>query len=136
MEYSSDDNEIIVSGRTQGIVKLSAQNEVSYILAPHREWNTSGNGTELSQFLLTPLDANDEPITDTDVLDGSENHPDFELSWYQHSPILMPNGNLMVFDNGDNRNYTNFGPYSRAVEYRSEERRVGKECRSRWSPYH
>ena len=21
-------------------------------------------------------------------------------------------------------------------EYRSEERRVGKECRSRWSPYH
>ena len=23
-----------------------------------------------------------------------------------------------------------------AVERRSEERRVGKECRSRWSPYH
>ena len=22
------------------------------------------------------------------------------------------------------------------TEYRSEERRVGKECRSRWSPYH
>src|SRR3712207_7441993 len=25
---------------------------------------------------------------------------------------------------------------SRAVLHRSEERRVGKECRSRWSPYH
>ena len=24
----------------------------------------------------------------------------------------------------------------RAYVYRSEERRVGKECRSRWSPYH
>src|SRR2546430_15259494 len=24
----------------------------------------------------------------------------------------------------------------RAQRYRSEERRVGKECRSRWSPYH
>ena len=24
----------------------------------------------------------------------------------------------------------------RASQYRSEERRVGKECRSRWSPYH
>ena len=24
----------------------------------------------------------------------------------------------------------------REVEIRSEERRVGKECRSRWSPYH
>ena len=22
------------------------------------------------------------------------------------------------------------------ISYRSEERRVGKECRSRWSPYH
>src|SRR6266849_6075146 len=25
---------------------------------------------------------------------------------------------------------------SRSIEKRSEERRVGKECRSRWSPYH
>ncbi len=121
IEHSETDNAIIVSGRTQGIVKLNAQNQVSYILAPHREWNTSGNGTELSQFLLTPLDRDNQPITDVDVLDGSENHPDFEWSWYQHSPILMPNGNLMVFDNGDNRNYTNFGPYSRAVEYEIDE---------------
>ena len=29
------------------------------------------------------------------------------------------------------------GTVSKAlVEKRSEERRVGKECRSRWSPYH
>src|SRR2546421_964172 len=26
--------------------------------------------------------------------------------------------------------------FSRRLDYRSEERRVGKECRSRWSPYH
>src|SRR2546430_6888206 len=26
--------------------------------------------------------------------------------------------------------------HRRAVDVRSEERRVGKECRSRWSPYH
>ena len=25
---------------------------------------------------------------------------------------------------------------SEIEDYRSEERRVGKECRSRWSPYH
>ena len=25
---------------------------------------------------------------------------------------------------------------TKGFEYRSEERRVGKECRSRWSPYH
>ena len=30
------------------------------------------------------------------------------------------------------------GAYSRRIniQHRSEERRVGKECRSRWSPYH
>ena len=29
------------------------------------------------------------------------------------------------------------GEYQKAIEiWRSEERRVGKECRSRWSPYH
>src|ERR1039457_7706235 len=35
------------------------------------------------------------------------------------------------------------GPYDAAIQraadtlaFRSEERRVGKECRSRWSPYH
>src|ERR1017187_7548706 len=27
-------------------------------------------------------------------------------------------------------------PGLRTIELRSEERRVGKECRSRWSPYH
>ena len=27
-------------------------------------------------------------------------------------------------------------PFHSASGYRSEERRVGKECRSRWSPYH
>ena len=26
--------------------------------------------------------------------------------------------------------------FTNAIEARSEERRVGKECRSRWSPYH
>lgn len=131
IEYSAQDEEIIVSGRTQGIVKLNAQNEVSYILAPHREWNTSGSGTGLSQFLLTPLDANDEEISDAAVLDGTDNHPDFEWSWYQHSPILMPNGNLMVFDNGDNRNYVNAGPYSRAVEYEIDE--TNKTIKQVWS---
>src|SRR2546430_17422618 len=40
----------------------------------------------------------------------------------------------------DNRlaDYMPFGDFSRVVYVleRSEERRVGKECRSRWSPYH
>ena len=31
---------------------------------------------------------------------------------------------------------TKFMAIVKADAYRSEERRVGKECRSRWSPYH
>ena len=36
-------------------------------------------------------------------------------------------------------NNLNWGPdatFDEGVKGRSEERRVGKECRSRWSPYH
>ena len=29
-----------------------------------------------------------------------------------------------------------FDRYILSIDHRSEERRVGKECRSRWSPYH
>ena len=29
-----------------------------------------------------------------------------------------------------------FGNGLESIQQRSEERRVGKECRSRWSPYH
>ena len=29
-----------------------------------------------------------------------------------------------------------YGNYKAKLAHRSEERRVGKECRSRWSPYH
>ena len=28
------------------------------------------------------------------------------------------------------------GAFAESIGVRSEERRVGKECRSRWSPYH
>src|SRR2546426_3979491 len=39
---------------------------------------------------------------------------------------------------GKERNFTgeHFWARGYAVSTRSEERRVGKECRSRWSPYH
>src|SRR5258705_4872912 len=32
--------------------------------------------------------------------------------------------------------YERFWAEAQALDIRSEERRVGKECRSRWSPYH
>lgn len=118
LAYDPQDDAIIVSGRTQGTVKLTNANEVVWILAPHRGWGTAGDGTDLRTRLLQPLDAAGQPITDTAVLEGTSNHPDFEWAWYQHAPELLPDGTLMLFDNGDNRNYTDQPLYSRAVAYR------------------
>jgi arylsulfate sulfotransferase len=119
--YDPGDDAIIVSGRTQGTVKLTSDNEVVWILAPHRDWGTAGDGTDLSTRLLQPLDADGQPITDASVLDGTANHPDFEWAWYQHAPELMPDGTLLLFDNGDNRNYIDQPLYSRAVAYRIDD---------------
>ena len=119
--FDSNDNTIIVSGRTQGVVKLDYDNNVKWILAPHKEWGLNRNGENLNQFLLTPLDGSGNPISDLSILDGTTNHPDFEWSWYQHAPLVKPDGHIMLFDNGYNRNYTGTQLYSRAVEYQIDE---------------
>lgn len=121
VSYDANDDTIVISGRTQGVVKLNNANEVVWILAPHVGWQTAGNGADLSSFLLQPLDATGTAITSTSVLDGSENHPDFEWNWYQHATKVLADGSLILFDNGDNRNFTGTGPYSRAVHYQIDE---------------
>ncbi|MEP6584117.1 MAG: aryl-sulfate sulfotransferase [Ginsengibacter sp.] len=116
--YDASDNTIIISGRTQALVKLDANNNVVWIMGCHKGWGNAGNGADLNNYLLQPLDKNNAPITDQNVLDGNTNHPDFEWNWYQHAPLLMPNNHVMLFDNGgDNRNFSGAGQYSRAVEY-------------------
>ena len=50
----------------------------------------------------------------------------------------------MEINNNDLQDYWNkrkpatdsMDKYHHCIDDRSEERRVGKECRSRWSPYH
>ena len=133
LAYSEADNSIIVSGVLQGVVKLTENNEVGWILAPHLDWGTSGNEEDLSQYLLQPLDAEGRTITDREILDGRANHPEFEWPWYQHSPVLMPNGHLLIFDNGDNRNFggETEDSYSRAVVYEIDE--INKTVQQVWS---
>ena len=118
--YDPSDNTIIVSGRYQGVVKLDYNNRVQWLLAPHRGWGSSPQGQDLRQALFAPLDARSQLIADTAVVNGSANHPDFEWNWYQHSIQLLPNGDLLLFDNGTNRNFIHNAPshYSRAVVYR------------------
>ena len=56
-----------------------------------------------------------------EVQDGSESNDLFDFSWGTHAPVQMPNGNLLVFDNGTYRNFENNIQYSRAVEYEINE---------------
>ena len=57
-------------------------------------------------------------------------------SWLKSVPLEDFNWLLEVFttmtDNVDTYNFATLD----INDTRSEERRVGKECRSRWSPYH
>ena len=50
-----------------------------------------------------------------------------EISWDDTKKVVVVSGNL------SDKCYVYFDIYQPT---RSEERRVGKECRSRWSPYH
>ena len=65
----------------------------------------------MEQPVLTAATEEEEAVTVTDEETGA----------------LTPEGNLTLVDDY----HTDYSDGSR-----SEERRVGKECRSRWSPYH
>lgn len=120
----SDNLHILVSGRTQGLVKLSQNNQLRWIISPQKGWGVNRNQDSLNAYLLQPLDANGLPIQDTAVINGSANHTDFEWPWYQHAQQTLPSGNIIMFDNGDNRNYTGQVKYSRAVEYKIDEQNM------------
>ena len=100
--FDERDKSIIVSGQAQGVVKVSWDNKLKWILSPHNGWND-----KFKDFLLNP------PSTD------------FEWVFGQHAPLILPSGNIMLFDNGFGRNFSNDLKYSRAVEYNIVETNVG-----------
>src|SRR5256885_5907722 len=60
-----------------------------------------------------------------------------ELNPAKAAPFYAKDADLMFFDIAPLK-YNGWSEYAEGVPkaFRSEERRVGKECRSRWSPYH
>lgn len=114
-------NDILASARFQGIFKFRKNGELVWMIAPHKNWRP-----EYEKYLLTPLDKNGNKITDIQVISGEKSSPDFDWPWGQHTPVIMPNGHILVFDNGYARNYiskpyTEPGQYSRIVEYEIDE---------------
>ncbi|MDH5475796.1 MAG: aryl-sulfate sulfotransferase [Cyclobacteriaceae bacterium] len=123
LEFDPSDSTIIVSGRNQGLIKVSWNDELKWILSPKQHWGVSGrdhNGSETKSFLLTAVNKEGKVYGD-DIQTGNVSAEDFDFPWGSHAPDLLPNGNIIVFDNGTFRNYNNENNYSRAVEYKVNE---------------
>ena len=123
LTYDNRDNSIVVSGKNQGLVKISMEDELKWIFAPKLNWGVSGrdgNGKNTEPFLLTAINKENQPFSKA-IQDGLISHPDFDFPWGQHAPKYLPNGHLIVFDNGSHRNYNDKSNYSRAVEYKIDD---------------
>ena len=123
LAFDELDGSIIVSGKNQGLIKIGWNDQLHWIMSPHKNWGRSGrqgNGFDTRLFLLTALDSDGKPYPSAIQL-GSESAPDFDFPWGPHAPEYLPNGNLLVFDNGTYRNFADKNRYSRAVEYKIDE---------------
>lgn len=139
IQYDESSDALIVSGRNQGVVKVTMQNELVWILAPHRGWGVGGDGADTRERLLTAVDAAGTPYPQA-VQEGERAAADFDWTWGQHAPLVLSNGNLLVFDNGFVRHWGTGDAYSRAVEYEIDEsamtvRQVWSYGRSRGEAY-
>ena len=123
LDFDPKDSTIIVSGRNQGLIKVSWDDRLKWIMSPKQNWGKSGReskGYETKSYLLTALNKDGKPYN-SDVQAGKASANDFDFPWGPHAPQLLPNGNIIVFDNGPFRNYNNEDNYSRAVEYKINE---------------
>jgi arylsulfate sulfotransferase len=117
--FNPDDLSLIISNKNQGLAKLYLSDKLQWILSPKKNWGKAGRrseGPDTKPYLLTAVDTDENPYPE-EVQLGDKSAPDFDFAWGNHAPLIMPNGNLMVFDNGARRNFQNTASYSRAVEY-------------------
>lgn len=119
--YDERDEGLLISGRNQGIFKVSKENELLWILAPHKGWGKAGvdgNGHLTADYLLTAIDDNGFPY-ESDIQEGISSADSFDWSWGQHAASFLPNGHILIFDNGWKRHFEHAGQsgISRAVEY-------------------
>ena len=112
----------LATARYQGIFKFNQNGGLKWIISPHKGWHT-----KYEKYLLSPLHADGTLITDPEVIAGTKNGTDFEWAWGCHTAVPLPNGHIMVFDNGFGRNFE-YDPlhhlkdfYSRGVEYEVNE---------------
>jgi arylsulfate sulfotransferase len=116
LAYSYADDEIIVSCRHQGIAKIGRTNSLDWLLAPHAAWKSPWS-TKLLEATCSG------GACGSTVQDGYDPSPDGSFDWPfgQHSPVLLANGDLLLFDNGASRYFKGGCSFSRAVIYRVDQ---------------
>jgi len=124
LAFDQNDNSIIVSGKNIGLVKISWDDTLQWILTPIKNWGKAGRdgkGINTLPYLLTAVDSLGKSYPNA-IQNGIKSSEQFDFPWGQHAPNLMPNGNLLLFDNGIYRNFEDHNQYSRAVEYKINEK--------------
>lgn len=115
ISYDEKTETLLVSGQRQGLVKITKENDLLWILS-----QTDGyKGANLPEY--------NNP--DYEGWDGYEQYllnsadPNFEFIWGQHAPLVRENGNILLFDNGYNRYYDGVAntTFSRVVELKVTE---------------
>ncbi len=97
--YDSKTNSITLSGRHQDAVINIDYNtgNLNYIIGDSTNWNE-----DMKKYFLKPIG-------------------NLEWQYSQHASMVLPNGNIFLFDNGNNRSKTNYvkpiDNYSRGVIY-------------------
>lgn len=118
--YDETDEGLVISARHQGVVKVSKDNQLEWILAPHKGWGNAGpngNGVNTANYLLTALNAAGTPFGQA-AQQGTVDAPGFSWPWGQHACMIVPGGNIFCFDNSWKKNFGGNAPFIRAVEYR------------------
>lgn len=115
-------NDYLATIRFQGILKYNHSGDVNWIISPHRDWQQ-----KFKKYLLEPLHFDGTPITDAEIISGEKACEDFDWPWGPHCALTLPNGHIMVFDNGYGRHFdvSHFSDkrlYSRIVEYEVDEK--------------
>ena len=101
--YDRETNSITLSGRHKDAVVNIDYNslEINWMIGSPDGWSK-----KYQKYFLTPTG------------------DDFEWQWAQHASMILPNGDVFIFDNGNNRSKTKDGSidasdnYSRGVIYR------------------
>ena len=123
--YDESDGSILISARHQAIFKITPDNHLIWILAPHTGWGNAGinsEGKPTEEFLLQAVNAAGTTYV-SEVQQGLERALDFDWPWGQHDASLLPNGHILAFDNGFNRWFQSDETelHARGVEYAIDE---------------